>query len=78
MVKKERLLSCDQNILFCNIWVTSFCNFSCKYCYESVDKPEAYMNHETAEQETEATARELDREIADQEYELKSMRSDAR
>lgn len=50
MVKKERLLSCDQNILFCNIWVTSFCNFSCKYCYESVDKPEAYMNHETAAQ----------------------------
>lgn len=31
----------------------------------------------SAEQETEATARELDREIADQEYELKSMRSEA-
>lgn len=50
MVKRNRYLSCDQHTLFCNIWVTSFCNFACKYCYESTDKPEVYMSRETADQ----------------------------
>ncbi|MBQ9905656.1 MAG: radical SAM protein [Oscillospiraceae bacterium] len=49
MVKRNRRLSADLNVLFCNIWVTSFCNFACKYCYESDDKPEAYMSFETAD-----------------------------
>lgn len=49
MVKKEVYLSESDKVLFFNIWVTRYCNFSCRYCYESEDKPSAYLSESTAD-----------------------------
>ena len=47
-VDKVFLEEKDHFLMF-NIWVTLYCNFCCKYCYETSDKPSVYMNEETAD-----------------------------
>lgn len=33
--------------MFINLWVTTNCNFSCKYCYEGQDKPSLFLSEST-------------------------------
>ena len=39
----------DGEYLAFTIWTTSYCNFNCKYCYETENKPSNYMDRETAD-----------------------------
>lgn len=39
----------NDNFFFINIWVTLYCNYKCKYCYETSDKPNMYMSVDTAD-----------------------------
>ena len=35
--------------MFVNLWVTTNCNFSCKYCYEGVEKKNYILDKKTVD-----------------------------
>lgn len=49
MVIDTVYLNDSDKVLYFNLWVTMYCNFSCRYCYESDNKPSSYMTNDVAD-----------------------------
>lgn len=46
---RNTFITDNDKFFFANIWVTLYCNYCCKYCYETSDKPNMYMSTENAD-----------------------------
>lgn len=60
MELKNTYITNEDKFLQFNFWVTTYCNFNCRYCYETCDKPDAYMSQEIADKAIEFMYNEID------------------